>query len=272
MSYRRSASTPWIRGSGEPVKRAAVISGLVGVIVLLFWFLVPDPLVQHLDVPLMSAQLPLSLGTDQLGRDLGARLYFGFLRSGSMVLLALISTLVVAIPASILAARSRHANAMLETVGAAIWSIPTIVLGLVIFVGFKGEWIPLKFAVLGLFNWVPIFRVARDLTIQAQGSPYVTFSRAMGMDDQRVYWFHVLPNVLPGLFPIILLNLISLFEAEFVLGFLGLSYRDPSPTLGGLLRQGISYLNLNMIMLPAGLMAVLVAALVLGYDVLTRPR
>lgn len=262
----------WILELGKSLKRPALILGS-GCLLLLFLFvLVPDPLAQRLEASSLPARPPFFLGTDHLGRDLGARLYFGFLRSSGMVLLTLVTTLIVAIPTSLVAAKFRNADAVLEVIAAAVWSIPTVILGLIVFVGFKGEWIPLKFAVLGVFNWVPIFRVARDLTKLAQMSPYVTFSRAVGMTERRVYAFHVFPNVLPKLFPIILLSLVSLFEAEFVLGFLGLSYPDPLPTLGGLLRQGINYLNLNMILLPSGLLALLVLAIIFLHQNLTQPR
>jgi ABC-type dipeptide/oligopeptide/nickel transport system permease subunit len=255
----------WILAPGKSAKGIGLIVG-VGFLLILPGLFLPDPLAQNPEARFLSIRFPFSLGTDQLGRDLAARIYFGFLRSAGLISLTLLTTLIVALPAGLMAARHRRADTPLEVIAGAIWSIPTVILGLVVFIGFKGHWIPLKFAVLGLFNWVPIFRVVRDLTKQAQTAPYVTFARAMGMKERRIYGFHMLPNVLPGVFPTILLNLISLFEAEFVLAFLGLSYPDPFPTLGGLLRQGIAYLNFPMILLPSGLMALIVLAIVSMYS------
>jgi peptide/nickel transport system permease protein len=255
----------WILAPGKSAKGIGLVLG-VGFLLILAGLSLPDPLAQNPDARFLPIRLAFSLGTDQLGRDLAARIYFGFFRSAGLISLTLLTTLIVALPVGLMAARHRRADTPLEVIAGAIWSIPTVILGLVVFIGFKGHWIPLKFAVLGFFNWVPIFRVVRDLTKQAQIAPYVTFARAMGMKERRIYGFHILPNVLPGVFPTILLNLISLFEAEFVLAFLGLSYPDPFPTLGGLLRQGIAYLNLPMILLPSGFMAMLVLGIVSIYQ------
>lgn len=196
-------------------------------------------------------------GTDQLGRDIFTRLCVGLSNSAGLISVCMAVTLTIGIPLGMLAARSRWCESSLEVVAGAIWSMPTFIVALVVFVGVKGEWIAWKFAMLGFFNWVPVYRVVRDVTKQVKAMRYVTFLRSLGASEGRVFAFGVLPNSLPATFPVVLLNLISLIEAEFLLSFLGLSYPDPAPTLGGMLRDGIAYLNISMMLLSAGTVAMM---------------
>jgi ABC-type dipeptide/oligopeptide/nickel transport system permease subunit len=177
----------------------------------------------------------------------------------------MLTTIALGIPLGLLAARRKVIESALDTMGGAVWALPTIIVCLIVFIGLKGQFIEIKFLFLGLFNWVPIYRSVRDTAKQVQVFPFVTFARAIGMSEMTVYITQILPNIMPTIFPTLLLNLISLFEVEFILSFLGLSYPDPIPTLGGILRQGIAYLSITMIMLPALLVGGLVMIVTLSY-------
>lgn len=258
---------PWTPGRDK--KMIMLYGGLflgACVIVALLSLFLPNPLTQDLSLRFQPPALPYFLGADHLGRDLSARLYYGFLNSAGLISLTMLTTLVIAIPTGLVAVHSRGAETVLEVVAGAVWSIPTFIIALIVFIGYKGDLIAVKFALLGMFNWVPIFRAVRDTAKQVEPSYYITFVRAMGMKESQVYWSQILPNVLPVVFPTILLNLISLFEAEFVLSFLGLSYPDPAPTLGGMLKQGTDYGNLTMILLPSILLAVVVFCIITVYQ------
>jgi len=201
--------------------------------------------------------------TDHLGRSLPARIYYGFWISAASVALTMAGTLLVAVPLG-MAAGTRPLPG-LEAVAGAVWSLPTLLVGLVVFMPAKGRWVPVKFLLLGLFNWVPVYRTVRDLTAHVAVSPHVLFARALGLPPARVFVLHVLRPVVMGAFPVILLNAVTVFEAEFVLSFLGLTYPAPVPTLGGILRQGIAYLHLPMIGGPTVLLALVVGTCVVLY-------
>lgn len=225
-----------------------------------FWL--GDPLAQNPDARFLPMHFPMTLGTDYLGRDLASRLYYGFLRSVGLVTLVMATTLIVALPAGLLAAKNPWAEGVLEVIAGAIWSVPNFIIGLIIFIGLKGTFIAPKFAALSLFNWVLIYRAVRDITKQVQSSPYVVAVRSMGLVEWAIYSRHILPNVVLAIVPTVLLNLNSLFEVEFVLSFLGLSYPDPTPTLGGILRQGITYLNFPMILYPSLLLGLITLSII----------
>jgi peptide/nickel transport system permease protein len=231
-----------------------------------------DPYLQRVDRQFLSPGPDHWLGTDHLGRDVLSRAWFALGNTLQLISACLAVTLLLAFPLGMAAARSRPVESAVEVLAGAIYSLPTFIIGLVVFIGVKGQWILFKFALLGLFNWVPVYRAVRDNTKQVQALPYVTFARAMGFPEREVYRLNVLPNILPPVVPVAMLNLVSLLEAEFLLSFIGLSYPDPVPTLGGLLRQGIAYLNLPMMMVPTTLIGVLIFALVARFEQSARAR
>lgn len=228
--------------------------------------ILPSPYAQNPSHRFMPIHLPITLGTDYLGRELSSRLFFGFLNTLQFVSITLISTMLVALPSGFMAARIPRFESIIDTLAGAIWSFPTLVIGLVVFVGFKGEWISMKFLVLGLFNWVPLYKAVRDNTKQIQIAEHVICARSFGFSELNVLVYNILPILISTIIPIILLNLVSLFEAEFVLSFLGLSYPDPIPTLGAMLRQGIAYLNMTMILLPSFLLMIVIFCILSIYQ------
>lgn len=251
----------WIHGLVDVRRGIFFILG-IGLLLIGIAYALPNPTTQNLDVRFSPVALPYSLGTDQLGRELSSRLYFGFLNSAKLVTLTMFTTLAISIPAGLLAARSRWAESILNIIAGAIWSIPTFIIALIVFVGFKGEWIEAKFALLGIFNWVPVFRSVRDVTKQVQEAYYVMFARAIGMTNWELYSREIFPNVMPQIYPIILLSMVSLSEVDFLLSFLGLSYSDPAPTLGGILRQGVEYLSISMILFPSILLGIIIQIII----------
>lgn len=254
----------------EHGKRLVLLLLLASVSVVLIIHVVPrflpNPYAQQVDQQLLTPAQNHWFGTDQLGRDVAARAYFGLLNTARLILLCVFVTLLLAFPLGFIAAQRRSLETILEGVAGAVYSLPTFIVALIVFVGLRGQDIAMKFALLGIFNWVPIYRSVRDMTKQVQTMPYVTFVRAMGFPERQVYLWHIFPGVLPPVFPVIMLNLVSLLEAEFLLSFLGLSYPDPVPTLGGILRQGIAYLDLPMILVPSTIMAVLIFFLLARFE------
>jgi len=246
---------------------------LIGVIALwsVLRFLQLDPYTEHLEsrfLPLLTNQF--IGGTDNLGRDLFARIIWGIGYSSLSISIILTTSLFIAIPLGLLSARSKFVNAIASTLAGVIWSIPTIIVGLIIFSSYKGQMIALKFLFLGMFNWVPIFRALRDITYQIQQSTFILHSRSMGYSDVQIYSKLVLPNSLIATFPTILLNIIGLLEADFILSYLGFSFPEPQPTLGSILNQGISNLNMTMILIPSFVYTLIILSIVSIYFQLNK--
>ena len=166
---------PWTQGRDKRIAMLYASLFLGGcLLVILCYLFLPNPLTQDLSRRFMPPSFPSFLGTDHLGRDLSARLYRGFLNSTALISLTMLTTLSIAFPTGLSAAHNRWVETILDVVAGAVWSIPTFIIALIVFIGYKGDWISLKFALLGIFNWVPIFRAVRDTAKQVEPSYYIT--------------------------------------------------------------------------------------------------
>jgi len=238
-------------------KTAGWVTGIVlaGGALALLASLLPDPLAVH-------PEQRMRLLTDNLGRSILSRLAHGVGNSVVLVLLILVPTLLISVPAGLWAASDRRVAVFLDTLAGAVWSLPTIIVGLVVFATLEGRYVEVKYVALGFFNWVPIYRAVRDMTREVRTSSYYEFGRMLGFSSSALAAYITWPNVWPEVFPVIMLNVATLFEAEFVLGFLGLSYPPPTPTLGSMLRRGLEYIHPSLVILPCSLVAILVGSVI----------
>ena len=97
------------------------------------------------------------------------------------------------------------------------------------------------FVALGVVSWTTIARVVRAQVLTIKTLDYVTAARALGGNDLRIMFLHVLPNCWS---PIIVLATLAIggnILGEAGLSFLGLGIQDPFPSWGGMLSDAKSY-------------------------------
>jgi len=194
---------------------------------------------QHLPVP---APAPPSaenwLGTDDQGRDLFARLLYGFRLS---VLFGLSLTVVSSVIGVAAGAVQGYFGGTLDLFFQRfieIWSgLPQLfILIIVSSVLIPGFWTLL--AVLMLFSWTALVGVVRAEFLRARNFDYVRAARALGMSDAGIMVKHVLPNAMVATLTFLPFILAGSLVALTSLDFLGLGLPPGSPSLGELLRQG----------------------------------
>ncbi|WJS05473.1 ABC transporter permease [Roseibium aggregatum] len=181
-------------------------------------------------------------GTDQLGRDMLARLLLSIKTS---LLVAFFGTVIGAVLGTFLGMLAAACRGivddfimMLVDVQAAL---PFIIVAMAVVAFFGGEfW--LFVAVVGLFGWERYARIARGVTIAAQEEPYVAAVRHIGGGSLRVYVLHILPNISSALIVAFTLNFPETLLLETTLSFLGLGIQPPDTSLGTMLGEGREYL------------------------------
>jgi peptide/nickel transport system permease protein len=204
------------------------------------------------------------LGTDQLGRDLLARLLAGTRLSLAVVLAA---GAISAVLGTLLGLIAGHAGGWVDTIIMRLvdvqLAIPFILLILLV-VAVLGPGIGNLIAVLGVTGWAIFARVARARALEVRALEYIEATRALGLPAWRVVLRHLLPNVLAPQLVLMTLDLPRLVILEASVGFLGLGIQPPTPTLGNLIGDGRSYILLAdwLVIWPG----VVIAALVIGFN------
>jgi microcin C transport system permease protein len=178
------------------------------------------------------------LGTDDQGRDVVARLIYGFRIS---VLFGLILTLFSSVVGVAAGAVQGYFGGWIDLIAQRlieIWtSIPSLYLLLIISsVLAPGFWVLL--GILLLFSWVALVGVVRAEFLRGRNFEYIAAARALGVSNWTIMWRHLLPNAMVAtitFMPFILGGSITTLTA---LDFLGFGMPAGSPSLGELLAQG----------------------------------
>jgi len=246
---------------------AAVLA--ICICVPLFWS--PDPvrgvLTATFKPPMSTIGGQLHpLGTDQLGRDLLARLGLGTAISLGIVLLASVISVVLGTVLGMIAGYlGGWVDIVIMRAVDIQLAIPFILLILLI-VAVVGPSIGNLIVVLGVTGWAIFARVARARTLEIRELEYIDASRAVGLSDRGIIFRHVLPNIVGPQTVLLTLDLPRLVILEASVGFLGLGVQPPTPTLGNLIGEGRSFILLaNWLVLYPGLV---IGALVVGCNLL----
>lgn len=182
------------------------------------------------------------LGTDELGRDVLARLMHALRTSFLLALAGTVIGAVLGAGLGLLAAWLRGAVddgvAMLIDLQAAI---PFFVIALTVIAIF-GSSLSLFVVLLGLYGWERYARLARAAALSASGRGYVEALHALGAGPMRIYGRHVLPNIASTLIVAATLNFPETILLESALSFLGLGVQFPHTSLGAMLGDGRDYL------------------------------
>ncbi|MCP4381668.1 MAG: ABC transporter permease [Hyphomicrobiales bacterium] len=178
------------------------------------------------------------LGTDDQGRDVVARLIYGFRISVLFGLtLAIISSVIGVVAGAVQGYFGGWTDLLFQRF-IEIWtSIPTLYLLLII----SSIIAPNFFVLLGillLFSWVSLVGVVRAEFLRGRNFEYINAARALGVGNATIMFRHLLPNAMVAtltFMPFILNGSITTLTS---LDFLGFGLPPGSPSLGELLAQG----------------------------------
>lgn len=181
------------------------------------------------------------LGTDQLGRDVLARLVAGARTSIAVGLAAVVISGVVGVALGVAAGyQGGWIDAIVTALTEVQLAVPFILLT-VTALGLFGASMANIILVLGISGWMPYARTVRAETLRFKSSEYVEASRALGAGTTRIMARHILPNILPAAIVISTLMVARAILAESALSFLGLGVRPPTVSWGGMLADGRQY-------------------------------
>jgi microcin C transport system permease protein len=177
------------------------------------------------------------LGTDDRGRDVLARLIYGFRVSVLFgLVLAVIGTAVGIVIGAVQGFLGGWVD-LLGQRGIEIWgSLPELYLLIILSATFTPS-IPLLIALLSLFGWMGLSVYVRAEFLRARNVDYVRAARALGVGTWDIIRRHILPNTLTPVITFFPFRVSGAIVGLTSLDFLNLGVPSPTPSLGELLRQ-----------------------------------
>lgn len=198
------------------------------------------------------------LGTDSNGKDMLARLVYGFRISiffglGLAIVGAVLGTLIGAVQGFFGGWVDMLGQRLIE-----IWgSIPQLYVLMILssFLAAKAELSPMRqgillFGILSSTSWMGMSSYMRAEFLRARNLEYVKAAKALGQSDFKIMMRHILPNSLTPLITFLPFNISAGMLALTSLDFLGLGLKYPTPSLGELLAQGEQNMEAYWILIP----------------------
>jgi len=178
------------------------------------------------------------LGTDDRGRDVMARIIYGFRLS---VLFGLALTLLGTVTGIIAGAIQGFLGGRVDLVFQRfieIWgAMPELYL-LIIFASIFQPSVLLLLILLSLFSWMGLSDYVRAEFLRGRNMEYVKAAKALGVGNITIMWRHLLPNSMTPVITFLPFRVSAAILALTSLDFLGLGVPPSTPSLGELLAQG----------------------------------
>lgn len=202
------------------------------------WIAGSDPLEQDIIAKLSPPSGEHWFGTDEFGRDVYARLVWGARISLSVSVSAISLALVVGGTIGLVSGYvgGRFDMLVMQAMDV-ILSFPALILGLII-VALLGPSQTNLVVAIALTAMAPFARIARAPTLIVKERQFVEAGRALGFGHARILFVHVLPNILSEVLVMASLWMATAVRVEASLSFIGLGVRPPTPTWGGMIRDG----------------------------------
>jgi peptide/nickel transport system permease protein len=206
---------------------------------------------------LAGPSLKHPMGTDDLGRDILARVLYGGRISLAVGMAAMLMAITVGVLIGAVAGMARGwVDAVLMWVTDLFLSLPQLPLLLLLIFLFRE---PLKQAfglelgifilivtVIGGFRWMPVARLVRAQFFSLREKEFVEAARALGATTPRQVVRHILPNSLGPVIVAATIDVAAAIIAESTLSFLGLGFPPDIPTWGRILFDARDYMDLAM--------------------------
>ncbi|MDO8419275.1 MAG: ABC transporter permease [Rubrivivax sp.] len=249
LAASRPRASPWRRAARRLMRRRAAMVGLA--VVLFFvalavfapWISPYDPVATSWSAVRKAPSAMHWFGTDELGRDVLARVVWGTQASLLAGVVSVSISLLLGVPIGLAAGFiGGSVDALISRITDAFLACPFLILAIAM-AAFLGPSLSNAMIAIGV-SATPIFvRLTRGQVLAVKVEDYVEAARAVGNPPWRIALRHVLPNVTAPLIVQSTLAIASAVIAEASLTFLGLGQQPPDPSWGSMLNTAKNYMD-----------------------------
>ena len=232
-----------------------------------------DPAKQSLIDAMQSPSASHWLGTDNLGRDMVARLLSGAQLSLSLAILSVLTAVIPGVFLGIVAAwMGGWMDRVLASISDSVLALPGLLLVLMLTAISPGSWWTLYLGI-SLTLWVEYFRYTRQRARVILAEPSVEASKLLGFGSLKIVQRHIIPALLPGLLTIAAFGSATAVTSVAALSFVGVGVRPPTAEWGVMMTQLLPYWREApyLIMQPVACLVITILALHLSVAGLRRP-
>ncbi|QDY70983.1 ABC transporter permease [Qingshengfaniella alkalisoli] len=228
--------------------RSAMLGGILVSFFVLIALLapilpIPDPAATDWGAVRKAPTAAHPMGTDEIGRDVMARLIWGAQASLLAGVVSVLIAVFVGVPLGIIAGYfGGWSDAVISRCTEALLAAPFLILAIAL-AAFLGPSLTNAMIAIGL-SATPIFiRLTRGQVIAVKTEDYVDSARAIGLPTHKILRRYILPNVFPPVLVQATLTIATAIIAEASLSFLGLGQQPPAPSWGSMLNTAKNFLN-----------------------------
>jgi len=202
------------------------------------WLAPRDPLEQNIIDRLTGPGSEYLLGADQFGRDVLSRLLWGARVS---LLVSFLSIAGAVLIGGAIGMISGYVGGRFDLVTMqmmdVLLSFPSLILGMIM-VALLGSSVTNLIIAIALTAIAPFARIARAPVLVLKERAFIEAGRALGFSHLRILLVHVLPSIVNDLLVMGTLWMATAVRTEASLSFIGLGVKPPTPTWGGMMRDG----------------------------------
>lgn len=207
------------------------------------WLTPFDPFQPRPDAALQPPGGEHLLGTDDLGRDLLARVLVGIVPTASLALAVAMCSLVIGTAVGVLAALAGGwVDALLQRITAVFQSFPEFILAMSVAAMMGSGFTSVMLALTAAY-WTGIARYARILTLSVRQAPYVQVARMNGVPEVVVVLRHLVPNIVTPLLVITASHMGGVVLNLATLSFVGLGLPQPTSEWGTMISSARDYIQ-----------------------------
>jgi len=211
--------------------------------------------VQHPQPPDLKNQH--YLGTDKIGRDIAARLFYGFRVNMVFALSYTVGVYLLGIAAGCTMGYTGGKTDLYGQRVTEIWSLIPFLYMVMIAVSLLPadmqifQRIVILLVIMIVFSWTGLATYLRSVTLKEKARDYVAAAGLLGASNTRMIFRHVLPNTLSTLVTFLPFTIMSSISALNALDYLAFGLPPPTPSWGDMLHEGVSQLSSPWIVLSA---------------------